>query len=232
MAEKPLILHCEQGTDQWKRARLGIITASKFDDMMTNGRGASTMGKTAYSYMYDLVAEKLTDSPDNEINAHALQWGKDNEANARRLYAMETGVRTIKVGMVFHGKHEDLACSPDGISLLPDGSIDGGLELKCPFKSRIHLEYIENGGVPKEYAWQVQGTLFVTGAPWWDFVSYDPRMPENLRLFVHREYPDKDAHIDLMERYKQFKEQLNAKYNKFKSYVRQSITEISPDDAI
>jgi hypothetical protein len=40
--------------------------------------------------------------------------------------------------------------------------------------------------------------LAVTGRQWCDFVSYDPRLPLNLRLFIRRVYRD-DAIIAALE---------------------------------
>ena len=79
---------------------------------------------------------------------------------------------------------------------------------------RIHLQYIHEGGVPKDYYWQVQGLMWVTGRKWWDFCSFDPRMVGNTRLYVYREYADEDAHADLADRAVRFLDQLEIKLKK------------------
>ena len=40
------IIECEQRTEQWYQARVGMITASKFADVLAKGRGNSE-SKTA-----------------------------------------------------------------------------------------------------------------------------------------------------------------------------------------
>lgn len=233
----------EQGTEEWRRERLGKITASRFKDMMTNGRGKDTMGKTAYSYMYDLIAERLTGIPQDEISAKAIQWGNDNEPQARAMYCLRRDVRVEQVGfLVKHGFkpwYTECGGSPDGLILeyekgpdgKPDGHSLGGVEIKCPLSSRIHLGYIEDGVVPSDYYWQVQGLLWVTGRDWWDFVSFDPRMPENLQLFVFREYPDPDAHADLEERVERFLEQIAIKLDKVRKRQQDADADVASDIA-
>lgn len=39
--------------------------------------------------------------------------------------------------------------------------------------------------------------MWITGRKWWDFVSYDPRMPEHLQLFVQRIERDEKYVADL-----------------------------------
>ena len=199
-----------QGTEEWKRQRLGKITASRFCDMMTNGRGTGAMGKTAYSYMYDLIAERLTGEPQDEIISKHLDWGNANEPQARAMYCLISGRRVTQTGFI--AMNDDIGGSPDG--LVGDS---GGVEIKCPSSSRIHLGYIEQCKVPNDYFWQVQGLMWVTGREWWDFVSFDPRMPEKYQLFVFREERDDQAIKELEFRAARFIEQMNIKLSKIES---------------
>lgn len=63
--------------------------------------------------------------------------------------------------------------------------MSGLIEIKCPFNSAVHLGTILNG-MPEDHMPQVQGLMWVTGAEWCDFVSFDPRMPAELQLYVQR----------------------------------------------
>lgn len=60
-----------------------------------------------------------------------------------------------------------------------------GVEIKCP-SSRVHIETLLGRAVPGKYVTQIQWQLACTGRAWCDFVSFDPRMPEDMRLFVKR----------------------------------------------
>ena len=50
--------------EDWHRQRLGKLTCSRFDDMMVSGRGKDDkFGKACMTYVYEKVAELLTQSP-------------------------------------------------------------------------------------------------------------------------------------------------------------------------
>jgi hypothetical protein len=74
---------------------------------------------------------------------------------------------------------------------------DGGLEIKCP-KTTTHLGYKIAGVVPEEYRDQMLWNMACAERKWWDFISYDPRLPEGLRIFVKRLQRD-DARIAEIE---------------------------------
>jgi len=70
--------------------------------------------------------------------------------------------------------------------------------LKCP-KTTTHLAYIAAGSVPKEYQHQMLWNMACAEREWWDFASFDPRLPEKLRLFIVRMRRD-EARIGEIER--------------------------------
>lgn len=219
-ALKPGKKAMEQGSEEWRLARLAKITASRFSDVMTNGRARGTMGKTAFSYMRDLIAEELTGKPQDEIKAKAIDWGNENEPHARAMYCFLCSVRVVKIGFVQHPQLTRVGGSPDG---LVDGDLEGpgGVEIKCPMNTRVHLEYLELDSCPDDYKWQVQGLMWVTGRKWWDFVSYDPRL-EVAGLSLHRVRcrVDHDMHRELDTRIPRFIEQLEVKLKAIRSKIR------------
>ena len=190
----------KQGSDEWHRLRLGKFTASRFSDMMANGRAKGTLGKAAITYMWDKIAERATNRPQDQIKAKALEWGHSNEDEARRMYC---AYRECVVDETDFYLHPDY---PDWIGGSPDALVgsDGGLELKCPERTRIHLQYLKDWeNVPNEYKWQVQGLLWITKRDWWDFASFDPRpLKSRYQLCCYRIYPDKDMHDELDARAK------------------------------
>jgi predicted phage-related endonuclease len=88
------------------------------------------------------------------------------------------------VAFVQHPTIADVGCSPDG--LVGD---DGLVEIKCP-NTATHLETLLGQTVPGKYETQIQFQMACTGRQWCDFISYDPRMPEQMRMFVRRVYRD------------------------------------------
>ena len=142
-------------------------------------------------YLTELATERMTGEALTHFVSTAMAWGTDQEANARREYEAVTGNMVTEVGFqCFDGS--SFGCSPDG--LVGD---DGLVEFKCPFNSTVHVLTILSDTIPEEHVPQVQAQLAVTGRDWCDFVSYDPRMPDGLRLFVVRVGRDEE-YIALM----------------------------------
>jgi putative phage-type endonuclease len=178
-----------QGSDEWKLARLGKVTASRIADMVAktkNGWGASRA-----NYMAELLVERLTGIPTNGYENDAMKWGTATEPEARMMYQLETGHAVEQVGFVPHPTIAMAGCSPDG--MIGDYGL---VEIKCP-NSATHIETLlgRPPRVPDKYEKQIQFQLACTERVWCDFVSYDPRMPEPMRLFVkqvEREQPQID----------------------------------------
>lgn len=169
----------EQGTQEWFEARCGVITASRFKDVMSKGQSGKP-SKTRQTYMNLIAAERMTGLSQDSYSNAAMAWGTRNEPLAVAAYEWEFNVDVERTGFIPHPDYPFCGASPDG---LLDG---GGLELKCPYSSAVHMTNIINGEVPTEYMPQVQGGMFVTGREWWDFGSFDPRMPLKAQLNVIR----------------------------------------------
>lgn len=177
-----------QRTDSWHADRAGKWTGSKFVDVLARNKKTGEKIKAYYDLIWQVVVERMTGKAVEGPSGLALAWGQEVEPYAAEAYELETGNVIVKTGFIKHPEFEFAGCSPDG--LIGD---DGGLEMKCPKDSKVHLERFISG-VPDEYRPQVQGCMWVTGRAWWDFVSYDPRMPESHRFLRIRVLRD-DAFI-------------------------------------
>jgi putative phage-type endonuclease len=167
----------EQRTDEWFAARLGKVTASRVADVVAktkNGYGASRE-----NYMAQLICERLTGKPTEMFSNAAMEWGTQTEPQARAAYSAKTGELVEEVGFIPHHDIPGSGASPDGFVG------DGLIEIKCP-NTATHLEYVLSGKPPEKYMTQMQWQMAVTGAPWCDFVAYDPRLPEHLQLLIVR----------------------------------------------
>ncbi len=162
----------EQGTDEWKQLRLGLVTASKFSVCMASGKGGGE-SKTRLSYMCDLAGEIITGNPTESYTNAYMERGKEQEDEARKLYAFEKDQDLKRVGFVRNGTK---GCSPD--SLIGD---KGALEIKTTM-ARLLIMIMMRGDYPPEHKAQCQGTLWVTEREWIDIAIYCPKMP----LFVER----------------------------------------------
>lgn len=206
----------EQGSPEWKLARLGCVTASCFADVMTNGRGNSP-SKTAQTYMLKKIGEILTGCPSDEIFAKQMEWGKKHESSARAKYVWDRGVTLSEVGFVKHPKLPRVGASPDALVVDSAGAIVGGIEIKCPWNTSVHLGTLMSAECPSEYEWQIQGNMACSGAGWWDFVSFDPRMPDGADLVIVRVKRDDEMIRDLEQKLSQFVGQMEIKLAKIKA---------------
>jgi len=159
-------IECEQGTDAWLAARLGIPSASMYAKIITTQGKWSTQ---ADSYINQLVAEKLTGETTPFYQNEHMTRGTELEPDARQMYEFITGAEVQEVGFCLHDTLE-AGASPDGLV-----GEDGGLEIKCPAPA-THVEYLRGNKLPSKYKQQVMGCLWITGREWWDFMSYHPNM--------------------------------------------------------
>ena len=165
-----IVLDCEQGTRAWVEARLGVVTASEVGRIVTpTGKRAS--GEAVERYACELMAETFTGEPVVEFDNEWTERGRVLEPDARDEYVFATGNEYRHAGFVYRDESRTVGCSPDG--LVGD---DGGLEIKCP-NPGLHLMHLAGGVVPKKHRPQVQGCIWVTGAAWWDFMSFHPDFP-------------------------------------------------------
>jgi putative phage-type endonuclease len=174
-----------QRSDEWYAARLGKVTASRIADVCA--RTKSGWGASRKNYLAELIAERLTGVPTNGFVNAAMQWGTDMEPEARLAYEFYRDATVLEVGFVPHPSIAETGASPDGLV-----GADGLVELKCP-GTATHIETLRGGSLPEKYFLQMQWQMACTGRAWCDFASYDPRMPESMRLFVDRVKRDDDA---------------------------------------
>lgn len=162
-----IVLDLEQGSDEWLAARAGIPTASMFSSIITPTGKSSTSRE---GYMRQLAGEWLIGGPDPDAFAgnYWMKRGSELEGDARSFYEFMTDNKVDEVGIVYMDESKLFSCSPDGLV-----GEDGGWENKTP-KLTTHVGYLEKGELPATYKAQVQGSMWITGRKWWDFMSYHP----------------------------------------------------------
>lgn len=180
-----------QRSDEWFISRLGKITASRISDVMAklkNGNEPAARRK----YRAQLVIERLTGEREEGFCSGAMRRGIELEPAARASYEFITGNTVEEIGFVDHPTVAMSGASPDGLI-----GEDGLIEIKCP-NTATHLEYLLSGKAPSEYLKQMQWQMECTGRKWCDFVSYDPRMPIDLQLFMVRVDRDEELTADIV----------------------------------
>ena len=171
----------EQGTAAWLQERCGFVTASRLRDVQAKIKSGEAA--TRANYRAELVAQRLTMQVQEGYTNAAMERGTELEPFARAAYEIRFGRIVEETGFIKHPKIEWSGASPDG--LVGD---DGLLEIKCPNTS-AHIGYLLSGEAPAQYIPQMIWQIECTGRKWCDFASYDPRMPEELQLFVVRFIP-------------------------------------------
>lgn len=182
---EPRIFRMEQGTAEWHDVRLGIPTSSKFDKILTPAKLA--LSSQSVRYRNELLADWLAGYPASEMEASDfMERGTELEPRAREFYAFERSAEVDEVGFILH-PNSRTGCSPDGV-VTQAGEV-GGLEIKTP-ALHTHVGYLlDPDSLTGRYRLQVQGSLWVTGWPWWDVISFSPVLPSVIR----RVEPDPEA---------------------------------------
>ena len=193
----------EQGTPEWMSMRLGKATASRMADITAKTK--TGWGASRANYMAQIVAERLTGVPAESYSSPAMQWGSATEPEARAAYEFYSGRAVALIDFVDHPTIAMSGASPDG--LVGDCGL---IEIKCP-NTATHIETLLGEAIPEKYLKQMHWQMACTGRAWCDFVSYDPRMPEDLRLFVKRVTTVSGVVAELEDHVRVFLKEVDAK---------------------
>lgn len=190
------IVSCEQGTEEWHMARLGIVTMSRVQCLLVKGRDASGFGADALSYMFELMGERFTGEAAGSFagNQHT-QRGHEHEPIARAAYEERTGAQVHETGIMLN----------HGVGYSPDGLVDnnGLIEIKSKLPKKL-LEALYANEVPGEHMGQIQGGLWVSEREYLDFIAYFPGIP----IFVKRVFRDEKVISNIAEAVSRFHEEM------------------------
>jgi len=198
----------DQRTPEWFAARLGKVTASRVADVVAKTKTGYSTSRA--NYMAELICERLTGMQGASYSNAAIQWGIETEPMARAAYEGTVGNLVVETGFVPHQTIPMAGASPDG--LVDD---DGLVEIKCPITA-THIETLLGQTVPAKYITQMQWQMACTGRKWCDFVSFDPRMPEEMQIFIKRVERDDETILSLEREIMMFLSELDEKVSKLK----------------
>lgn len=203
-----------QGSPEWHALRCGKVTASRVADVIAKTK--SGWGASRANYAAELIAERLTGVAAEGFTNAAMQWGTDQEPNARMAYEFMQDVTVEQIAFVMHPTIPDAGASPDGLV----GDL-GLIEIKCP-NTATHIDTLISQTVPAKYITQMQWQMACTGREWCDFVSYDPRLPESMQLFVKRVPYDGACQMELEDAVRLFlKEEVEVKVSELRRLYEQ-----------
>lgn len=180
-----------QGSPEWLQLRVGKVTASRVADIVRKTKTGVSASRARY--LGEIVAERLTGVPAESFKSKDMEWGNATEETARQFYAFMGDHKLEPIAFVDHPNIALAGASPDQ---LVDG--DGLLEIKCP-ATHTHIETLLTGEIEPDYMKQMHWQMACTGRDWCDFVSFDPRMPEDMRMFLKR-VPRDELQIGILER--------------------------------
>jgi len=234
-------LDCIQHSPEWYAARIGMVTASKVRTAIKRRERGTGELKERRRLKFEMLSEILTGRTADHYVSPAMDWGIENEPRARAAYEFYTGRSVEQVGLVLHPTLKLAAASPDGL-VEPNGL----LEIKCP-ETHTHLAYMADGGVPEEYLDQINWQMACAGPEieWVDFVSFDPRLKDELQLFVVRHDRDEKRIEEMEGLVVEFLEELNEMAarvtrsargikleDKLRESIRQAKGRYTPDDGL
>lgn len=201
-----------QGSPEWHQLRLGKATASRVADIIRKGKGGA-LSLSRARYAGELVAERLSGLPTVGFKSADMEWGNQTEAQARDAYAFYRDADLIEVDFVDHPSIDMTGASPDRL-VAPDGL----LEIKCP-ATHTHIATLFGEPIDPDYIVQMQWQMACTGRAWCDWASFDPRLPESMRLHVRRVQRDnariaelETAVVDFLNEVRLTVHRLRAKY--------------------
>lgn len=198
----------DQRSPEWYQTRCGKVTASCIYKVMATVKSGEAADRR--NYRAQLVTERLTGTVADSFTNAAMVWGIETEAQARAMYAFQTGHETVEIGFVPHPTIADSGASPDG--LVGD---TGMLEIKCP-NSATHIETLTGAPIDKKYRLQMQWQMASAERAWCDFVSFDPRLP-----------PEMQIHIERVERDDALIAEIEAEVAKFLGEVNETVADLT-----
>jgi len=200
-----------QGSPEWFAQRCGKATASRISDIVAKTKSGYSTSRA--NYMAQLVVERMTNQVAESYTNAAMEWGIENEGFARANYESKMNLLVTETGAIDHPTIPMSAASPDGLVVDKDNASLGCLEIKCPNTAQ-HISTLLGEEVAKKYYDQMQWQMACTGRYWCDFVSFDPRMPEGLQLFIKRIARDDKYIAELEGEVIQFLKEVDDKVNK------------------
>ena len=187
-----------QGSDEWKAARCGLLTASEMKLVVTlpkvetrikkNGEPYKQREMTAAendacrAHLYRLLAQRITQYVPPAYISDDMLRGEVDEVEAKILYAKHYAP-VHDVGFITNDEWGFIiGYSPDG--LIGD---DGLIEVKSradEHQVKTVVECVSEDIAPDEYMLQMQTGMLVSGRKWCDFISYSDGLPmATIRVF-------------------------------------------------
>lgn len=165
-----------QGSEEWARARLGIITASEMKLFLTPATLKRAANDKARQHLWELLAQRITDYVEPHFYGDDMLRGHEDEVEARKLYSKHFS-QVEEVGFVTNDEWGfTLGYSPDG--LIDDRT--AAIECKSrrqKYQVQTIVEWFLNGTAPDDYLLQCQTGMLVAKLQRVELVSFAGGLP-------------------------------------------------------
>lgn len=188
----------EQGSEEWHKARCGLLTASEVKLILTPTLKIASNDKER-AHLYELLAQRVTGYTEPQYIGDDMLRGMEDEIDARAIYDDSYGDVT-ECGFITR----DFGAFTIGYS--PDGLVgDAGLIEVKSRRAKYQLETILSDEVPEDYLLQLQTGLLVSGREWIDYISYSAGLP----MFTKRVLPCEKTQAAIIDAATKFHENLD-----------------------
>lgn len=175
-----------QGSDEWRTARCGLLTASEMKLIVTPTLKSASNDKER-GHLYELLAQRISNYVEPQYISSDMLRGHEDENEALSLYSQNYAPLKA-VGFITNDKWGfTLGYSPDAVV-----GDDGVVECKSRrqrFQIETFVNNVPDGTIPADFILQVQTGLLVSERQWCDLISYSGGLP----MAVIRVHPITDV---------------------------------------
>lgn len=201
-----------QGSDEWRAARCGLLTASEMHLIVTPTLKAASNDKER-AHLYELLAQRITRYVEPSYISDAMLRGMDDEVEALVKYG-KTYAPTKAVGFITNDKWGfTIGYSPDALV-----GEDGQVECKSraqKYQIKTLCEYVPANKIDPDFMIQVQTGLLVSERKWCDLVSYCG----GLQMATVRVLSDKDVQDAIIGAATAFEQRLYEKFAQYEAVI-------------
>ncbi len=223
-----------QGSDEWKAARVGLLTASEMRLVVSpppkvetrvkkNGEPYKQREQTpaeneaCRTHLYELLGQRITGHVEERYIGDEMLRGKYDEIEARILYDKHYAP-VQEVGFITNDKWGfTLGYSPDGLV-----GVDGLVEFKSrrqKFQVQTIVENVMEGTIPPEFIMQIQtGLLVCDDREWCDFGTYSGGM----HMATIRVFPMPSIQESILDAAYAFEKRLAEKMDEYRAVLASS----------
>lgn len=191
------VFNCQQGTEEWLKARTGVITASNFSEcrkILSSGKNKGQHSAKAKEYAFRLAMERISGEllSEDKFETWEMRRGHELEPEARILHEERKEILVTQTGFIstddsIYGASVDGLIDDDGIS-----------EYKCFVSPSSLMPIILNNDI-SDCIDQVQGGLWLAQRQWAHFVLYCPALKSVNRELIVFEKERDNKYIEELE---------------------------------